>query len=240
MAHTFGKASTRASSTSNPITASFTTEVGETVLVLCMTVGGATDRTGGAPTFAGRTMTQASTTQKAAASPEASAELWYLVNPPIGTYNVSIPNAGSLTVFYTLATGRAAPGGKSELGVVNGANGTSANPSPGAVTTTKNGAIGFAVVATGAQTWSPSAQAGTGFGGTGTSLGNFDDGAFGGGMQYHLQAALGATTLNWTFATSEDFGAVVAYFNEVEPVSAPNLLPGVKSVSSGWHSERIR
>lgn len=220
MAHTLGSTSTRTSGATSPITtAAFATVKEDTVLILFLKVNGGTDRTGGAPTFAGRTMTQASTTQKAASSPEASCELWYLLRPPIGTsYVCVIPNAGSLTVFYTIATGRAAPGGSSAFDGAAGANGTSTNPSAGAVITTADGAIGFAVCASGLQDFDPSTPSHTGFGtGTGTPLGTFDDGPHGGGQQYALQATLGTITLGWT-ASSDDWGCVAAFFKEVPPV----------------------
>lgn len=162
-------------------------------------------------------MTQANSTQKAAASPEGSAEIWYLLNPPVGTWTCSIPNSGTLTIFYTLATGKAKSGGKSALDVAGGANGTSTNPAPGSVTTTEDGDIGFAIVASGAQTWNPSARAGT-------QIADTDDGSNGGGEQYHLQATKGAIDLNWTFGTSDDWGAVCVYFKEVPPCAFNNCL----------------
>lgn len=218
MAHTYGKNSTRTSGTGNPITtASFQIVAGETVFVLLLKIDGGTNRAGGAPTFAGQTLTQANTTQKAAASPEASAELWYLLNPPVGTWTCTIPNTGALTIFYTLATGKAKPGGKSALDVAGGNNGTSTNPAPGSVTTTEDGCIGFAVVASGAQTWSPSARAGT-------QIADTDDAAHGGGEQYHLQATKGAIDLGWTFGTSDDWGAVCVYFKEVPPHAVGNHM----------------
>src|SRR5262245_30666466 len=146
MAHTFGKNSTRTSSAGNPITtASFSIVAGETVLVLMLNAQSATSRAGGSPTFAGLTMTQANSTQKAAASPEASAELWYLLNPPVGSWTCTIPNTGALTIFYTLATGKAKAGGRSAFDQANGSNNTSTNPTPGSVTTTEDGDIGFAI-----------------------------------------------------------------------------------------------
>jgi hypothetical protein len=175
---------------------------------------GGTDRAGGKPTFGPLEMVQVSTAQKAAASPEAGCELWYLVQPPIGSFAFTIPNTGGLTIFYTPATGKAKPGGKSAFDVGSGANNTSTNPAPGSVTTTEDGDIGFAVVATGAQTWAPSARAGT-------QIADTDDGAHGGGEQYHLQSTKGAINLGWTFATSEDWGAICAYFKEV-PAHALN------------------
>lgn len=215
MAHTYGKASTRASASSNPVvSASFTVASDETVLVLLLKVVGGTNRAGGAPSFTGQAMTQANSTQKAASSPECSAELWYLEAPPVGPGTVSIPNTGSATVYYQLATGKSATG-QSAFDVAAGNNGTSTNPSPGAAVTTVNGAIGFAVVASGAQTWSPSGRAGT-------VISDTDDGAHGTGTQYVLQATAGSHTLNWTFGTSDDWGAVSAYFKEVAPTPTIN------------------
>jgi hypothetical protein len=190
---------------------------GETVLVLMLKAVGATNRAGGSPTFAGLTLTQANSTQKAATTPEASAELWYLLNPPIGSWTCTIPNTGALTIFYTLATGKAKAGGHSAFDVAGGANGTSTNPAPGSVTPSQDGDIGFAIAASGAQTWAPSAQAGT-------VIANTDDGADGGGEQYHLQATAAAIDLNWTFATSDDWGSVCAYFKEVPPNVMNNYM----------------
>lgn len=232
MAHTFGQNTTHTSAAGNPITIGFTTLPGETALVVMLKVNGATNRAGGALTFAGKALTQANSTQKAATSPEASAELWYLPNPPIGTYNVVIPNTGSLTIFHMIATGKAAPGSKSQFDVANGGNATSTNPTPGATVITADGAIVFAVVATGATTWAPSAQAGT-------VLNNTDDGADGTGRQYALRSARGTFTLNWTFGTSDDWGAVAAAFVEVPPVSFENGR-GVGGGEGVGVTERIR
>jgi hypothetical protein len=225
VAHTFGTASTRTSAATNPIAAAaFTVDDLDTVVVLFLKVNGGTDRTGGAPTFAGQTMTQASTTQKAASSPEASCELWYLLNPLQGSWVCSIPNAGELTVFYTLATGRAKAGGHSALDVVAGTNGTSTNPSAGAATTTQDGDIGFAVCCSGLTDFDPATPSHTGFGtGTGTPLGTFDDGAHGGGQQYALQASAGAITMGWTVG-SDDWGCVAVFFKEVLPTVVQNRM----------------
>lgn len=252
MAHTFGTASTRTSSTSNPITtAGFAVAREDTVIALFLKVNGGTDRTGGAPSMNGVNFTQANITQKAATSPEASCELWYLLNPcnpnmnpaafPAGTYAVTIPNAGGLTVFYTLATGRARAGAGSRLDVAGGTNATSTNPRPGSLTTTDDGDIGFAVCCNGATDFDPATPDATGFGtGTGTPLGTFDDGAHGGGQQYHLQSAKGAFDLGWTFGTSDDWGAVAAYFREVNPPALNNYSTGVEVGSGMWATERIR
>lgn len=215
MAHTYALGRARASSASNPITFSYTVALGDTVIALLLKVGGATNRAGGAPTWGEYTFQQADTTQKAAASPEASAELWYLENPAPTTATLTIPNSGALTIFHTVGIGRAAAGGKSKFIGAIGANNTAANPSPGAVTVTDAGSIGFAITAGGWQTWAPSAQ-------VGTAIANTDDGADGSGEQYILNPAIGSHTLSWTFATSEDWGAVAAYFKEIAPHNIAN------------------
>lgn len=232
MAHTYALGRTRTSSAGNPITFSYTVAKGDTVICLMIKGVGANNRAGGSPTWGSYTFTQANSTQKAAASPECSAELWYLLNPLPGTATLTIPNTGAITTFTTVAIGRAAAGGTSGFREANGANNTATNPSPGAVTVVAAGSIAFAIVASGAQTWSPSAQAGT-------SIANTDDGADGGGEQYTLNPALGSLTLSWTFGTSEDYGAVVALFYEIAPNSFNNYM-SVKVGTGMGTGERIR
>jgi hypothetical protein len=234
MAFTYGGSLVaRTSSASNPITFTLTTAAKDTVVVLLLKGVGATSRAGGAPTWRGSTFTQANSTQKAAVSPEASAELWYLVNPGIGTGTLTLPNTGPITVFYEAVSGTASGGGgAAAFGVANGANATGSNPSPGSVTTVADGSILFAVAAGGWQTWSPSAQGGT-------VITNSDDGADGYGSQYFLQSALGAKTMDWTFGTSDDWGAVVASFREIPPVVLNNYM-SVKAGDGYVVGERIR
>lgn len=242
MAHSVGTASTRTSSSNNPIAASsFTIDRLDTVVVLLLKVVGATDRTGGSPTFGGFTMLQPDITRKGGAGAEASVELWYLLNPPQGSWVCSIPNAGGLTIFYTLITGRAAAGGRSALDVFGGASSTgTANPAPGSLTTTQDGNMGFSVFAHGATDADPAVPAGTGFGtGTGTPLGTFDDGNHGGGQQYHLQATRGAFNLGWSLGVSDDWGCTAAYFKEV----LPPVFENYKAMQAGTGisvTEKIR
>lgn len=185
-------------------------------MVVMLKVNGATNRAGGALEWGGHILTQADSTQKAATSPEASTELWYLLNPPVGSRTLTIPNTGALTVFYQVAFGRAALGGKSQFNAAIGSNGTSANPSAGAITSCLAGDIVFSTVASGATTWAPSAQ-------SGTVIQNTDDGAHGGGTQYALIGANGSHTSNWTQA-SDDWGAVAAAFSEIPPNNFNNYM----------------
>ena len=217
MAHTFGNASASASASTNPVvSATFTPTAGSTCLVAVLCVTGATNRAGAAPTYAGTTMTQASTTQKAAASPECSLEVWYVTGTAAATAGtLSIPNTGTLAIFYVLATGKAGSGMGSAFDVAGGGNNTSTNPSVAlASATTVNGDIVFAAIANGAQTWAPSAR-------TGTQIHDTDTGGFGYGTQYLLQATAGAQTMAWTFGTSEDWGAVAVAFKEVRRLQLP-------------------
>ena len=222
MAHTRANALARAVSTGNPITVSLPVAAGVTVIAILIKVESATLRAGGAPTWGEFTFTQANSAQQAAASPEVSAELWYLLNPPAATKTLTIPNTGALSIRYTVETGSAKAGSKSAFDGAAGANNTSTNPAPGAIVTTEDGDVLFAIVATGAQTWAPSAQAGT-------AIANTDDGAHGSGEQFNLQATKGSLNLNWTFGTSDDWGAVAAAFKEV---GTPNV--------NEWHGRRMR
>ena len=212
MAFTYALGRVRTSSAGNPITFSYTVAAGDSVIGLLLKTSAATDRAGGAPTWGAETFTQAATTQKAAASPEAGCEAWYLLNPEPSTQTLTIPNTGALTILATVVIGRAQAGFTAGFDGASGANATGTNPSPGAVTVTAAGGIGFAITAGGWQTWAPSAQ-------VGTIIANTDDGAHGGGEQYILNPTVGSHTLSWTFATSEDYGAVSMYFKEVPPLS---------------------
>lgn len=231
MAHTYGNASTLTSSTGNPIRHStYTPVAGSTVIVLFLKPRGAVDRAGGAPTINGLVMQQANTVQKAAVSPEVSVELWYLTNPTFSgnSVNLMVPNTGGITVYYQLASGKAAPGLRSEFFMAVGANNTSTNPSPGTLSVPTNG-IGFAVVGSGAQTWAPSSQ-------TGTVISNVDHGNDGEGTQYRLDAG----QLDWTFGTSEDWGAIAASFQEVPGITLNNYNCGIKAGAGISVGERIR
>lgn len=214
----------RASSAANPFTSSTNVLATEKVLVVLLKIVGGTNRAGGALTWGDGTLTQANSTQKAVTSPEASAELWYLLNPLPGTRTLTIPNTGALTMYPTVVTGIPAGGGRCALVGANGGNATSTNPTPGAVTVTEVNSIGFAITAGGWTSWAPSAQAGT-------SIANTDDGAHGGGEQY-LITSLGSSTLSWTFATSDDWGAVAAFFSEIAPLNLENYK-AVSAVSAG-------
>lgn len=215
MAHTFGSSAqfptvATTTSTSNPLVTSFTCGSGSSVLCVMLIYAGATNRAGGAPTYNGVALQQPDIPRRGAVSPECTAELWYLLNPPTGSaLNVSVPNTGALAMKMYMATGMAASGMSSALDVANGAGTTGTNPTV-SVTTTVNGDIIFNVVASGAQTWTTSAR-------TGTLIAQGDLGSWGGGSQYFLKSNTGAQAMAWTFATSEDYGIISVAFKELAP-----------------------
>lgn len=229
---------TRTSAATSPINvASVAVATGESVFVVMLTVVGATNRAGGSLTYGGVNLTQANSTQKAASSPEASTELWYLLNPTVGSATLSIPNTGSLTVFYQVARGISPPGTTVKFVNANGANNTSANPATGTIVLPETDNIVFACVASGANTFAPSAR-------TGTLIQETDNGLFGGGSQYLLQPTTVAAGQNMTWTQgSDDWGAVSAAFSHTPTmrfnnylfVDAPSTNAGVVSVG-----ERIR
>ena len=232
MAHTYSRAGTRTSSAGNPITvASTAINAGETVFVVMLHVVGGTNRAGGSLTWGDYTLTQANSTQKAATSPEGSTELWYLLNALPNSKTLTIPNTGAATIFYQTAWAKAKGGGTSLFRGANGSNGTSTNPTPGAVTA-GIGDVGFATVFSGATTWNPSGRGGT-------QIQDTDDGANGGGTQYKLIVANGSDTLNWTFGTSDDWGCVSAYFSEVDAINI-NQWMGFDAGNGMSVTEKIR
>jgi hypothetical protein len=234
MAFTFALGRARTSSAGNPITFSYTVAAGDSLIVLLLNVASGTSRAGGAPTWGSVTLTQVNSTQKAAASPEASAEMWYMANPTPGTQTFTIPNTGALTILATVCIGRAGSGQTVVLETSNGGNNTSTNPTPGSVTTGWDGDIIFAVTAGGWQNFTTATAAFT-------SIAITDDGATGGGEQYTIQAVHGAAELSWTFGTSDDWGAVVGAFRAIPALNVENYK-GFESISAGVISvtEKIR
>ena len=220
MAHTIGTTQSQptvanTTETTNPMVASFTCASGVTVLCIMLRYVGSADRTGGAPTYNGNAMIQADIVRRGTPSPEASCEIWYLLSPPITTANISVPNAGALAMKMDIASGKAQAGKLSALDDESGKGTAGANPSVSVVTTVA-GDIIFNTVANGAQAWSASAQ-------TGTLIQQGDHGAWGGGSQYFIMTGTGTQAMSWTFATSEDYGAIAVAFMEVDPPAVPSL-----------------
>jgi hypothetical protein len=215
MAHLFDTAiqipsTPTSTSTAHPLTSNFTCGSGATVLVVMLIYAGAVDRAGGAPTYNGIALTQVDVPRRGVTSPECTAEMWYLLDPSIGTFSVSIPNTGGLAMKAFVASAKSDTDASFLHGSV-GAGTTGINPTASG-TTTRDGCVIFAVVANGATTWAPSARAGV-------QIADVDLGTWGGGAQYLLQATAGTQAMSWTFATSEDYGLVVGAFKPIAAVT---------------------
>jgi len=234
-AHTFDTSAVRyttttAWGTTNPNTLSYTAGTGSSVMVLGI-VSAVACRTPGTPTFNGKSFTQITTSQIAAASPEGCAELWYLILTPSDTgtaYIVSVPNTATLrAINYHVATFKAQNGYTSAFDVGAGSNGTTTNPGTGSITTTANGDVLVSELFTGLQTM-PTVTS------PGTQLYSNDPGNYGGAFQYYLQATAGAQQLRWTSGTSDDWGAITAAFKEVAPTYIPPSPTGLSMTQGNF------
>ena len=212
MAHAFD-AKNRVTGTANPLLVSHTCGSGATVLVLSLVVKANVARTGGAPSYNGVTMTQVGTTQIAT---ETNCEMWYLANPSIGTYNVSIPNAGAKTLYAITSSYKAQAGYTSTISDWNAGTGESANPS--LVVLVENGGVGVDVLGDGLNT-APTAN-------NQVLLYSTDDGQYSDNAQYERQSS-GSITFSWTVA-ADDWCMIVVAFKElaggaVETITAKNF-----------------
>jgi hypothetical protein len=212
MAHTLGATGEyptgTSTSTANPVSTTFTTQSGDTVLVLGIWYAGATNRTGEAPTFNGKALTQYYQAYRAASAPETTVELWYLLAPDIGTYTLSVPNSGALAIKLWMASFKSATGA-SAFHVGGYGSNTSTNPAV-SITTTVGGCAIFGIIGSGANTWAPSSQ-------TSIAIANRDLGNYGGGAGYLLQSTADVFSFNYVFGTSDDWAILVVAFSEASP-----------------------
>ena len=126
MAWLFSADNTPAESSTNPRTVSTVVPSKCGVLIVSIMITGSTARTGGAPTWNSLTLSQSGTTT---ASGEGQVEVWYLLNPPAATANVSVPNSGSIaivvhTATFTVATGKTALYDNTNVAATTGTNPT--------------------------------------------------------------------------------------------------------------------
>ena len=203
MAFTFGASSKVNAQRGNPILLSHTTVANTKLLVVGIITKTTTARTGGVPTFNGVAMVQVGSTIIGKA--ECTSELWYLSNPSIGTYNVSVPNSGAATVTVIASSYVDASVNGATLDVYNSTNVTGANPAL-LITTTENGEAIVDVFGSG---YFKVATANSH-----TLLYQTDEGVWTTYAQYALQASAGAITLSWT-QSSDDVAFIVAGFKGV-------------------------
>jgi len=201
MTHTYDTKN-RVASTSNPVNVPITPTSGATLLVLGMQIHETTARAGGAPTFNGEALSQIGSVETAA---ETNCEMWYLLNPSIGTYNIVIPNTNTREVRAVGSVYKAQGGYASELDVYDGIDLVRDNPSL-TVVTTGDGCVLVDVMGNG-QLNPPSAN-------THTLLYKVDNGSDSDNHQYGLQTSAGEITLGWT-ESLDDWCMILAGFKEV-------------------------
>src|SRR3972149_5749236 len=197
--------STALSTTTSAATGSYTCGTDAEVLVVQIMYAGVTARTGGAPTYNGVALVQVESRQGVT---EASCEMWYMLSPPVSqSLQVLVPNDNARTMWVYVASANAAVGYTCAFDS-SGVNATTgANPSV-SLTTLVSGTFIFAVVATGDNTFAPTAR-------TGTLLYEEDIAAYGSAGQYFVKTDVGSQTMSWTEATSDDYGAIAVAFKEV-------------------------
>ncbi len=189
--------------TGNPHTFTYTCPANSRVICLFIEIRSVTARSG-TPTYNGVNMTQAGTTNTAAA--EVSLECWYLINPPIGSaYTVSIPNAGGLTMTGVCAAGVSASATSAGVDITNGWIGSTLNPSNLVVT----GAAGCWVM-DGMSHGLATAETGRGQ----TLIKATDEGQWNDANSYANQASAGSITFSHTIA-ADNWAQIIVAFKEV-------------------------
>ena len=194
--------------TSDPITGSFACGANAKALVVMIFYAASTQRTGGTPTYNGLELTQV---ESLAGVTEASCEMWYLLDPPTGApYDVVVQNDNTRTAWVHYISINAASG-KTCAVDDTGINETTAAYPNVTVITTVSDAFTVACVATGDNSFAPSAT-------RGTVIYTDDPAAYGGGSQYLSGSASGSLVMTWTDSTSDDYGAIGVAFKEVDGV----------------------
>lgn len=211
MAHTFDVKVNSTRTNTNPKTFNHTCGAGSTLLVLTLVIGGATARTGTAPTYNGVAFTQADQARQAVASPETTVELWYYLNPPTGTsYQISIPNTNSVYITAESSSYKASAGNISYFRNAGYATNTSINPTGYLHTDLISGDIIVGTLGYGQDAASATVNY--------TSLFYTDDGTYISGAQYGLYTG-SDNFLQWISSTNEDWVIVSAVFKEIANLS---------------------
>lgn len=195
-----------------PSTFTYTCGAGTSVLVLGLVINANNARSGGAPTYNGVAMTQASTTQQS--GQESGVEVWYLLAPPTGSaHTVSIPNTVGPRTINAVTSSWISATGTSALDVAAGAFATSTNP------TTAISPLDGSLVIDRLSNGLPDVASVTE---SLTLLTEQDHGAFTSYVQYTLSAS-GITAVSWT-ANTDDWAHVVTAFKEVGAAAGWGML----------------
>jgi hypothetical protein len=208
--------------TNNPISGSYSCGVNTKAVVAMLFYAAATQRTGGTPTYGGENMLQA---ESLAGVTEAVCEMWYLINPPTGQQTISIPNANTRTAWVNIVGVNATSGCSVTVDDTGINETTAANPTVQLVTTTA-AFLAFACVATGDNTFNPTAQ-------RGTEIYNDDPATYGSASQYLSGSASGTVNMFFTEATSDDYGALAIAFKEALGLSKITVANATQAQTAG-------
>jgi hypothetical protein len=198
----------RFSGSSNPLTESYEVGAGADLMVLGIVVAGNVARTGGVPTYNGVEMIPIGDTKM---SVETNVEMWYLRSPPAGSfYTISIPNAGSLTMYANVSTYFAGPEKNFLLETFDG-YGTVASEANPSLTLSVSAANSIIVDVLG-----------NGYATPPTAISNrilysHDDGAYNDNAQYEVSTGAGDVTFTWTLA-ADDYAMIMASFKEIDAI----------------------
>ena len=207
MAFTQDVSSWRRLSTANPRTLNHTCGSNAKLLVLNIFIAGVTARTGADPTYGGIPFTKIDSY----ASGETGNEMWYLVNPSSGTYQISVGNNGALSIALTAISFNASTGAIITLDASSRRSATTANPSTNITTNYPNEVI--------VQHWSSGLNTITGTP-TGVKIVLCDVGKYGTASQYLLTTDATTYSVGWSgVATSDDYILINAAFREYIPLS---------------------
>lgn len=224
MAHTFRQKSQVNDQTGNPVTHNHTPGATATVCVLTITIAGASDRTGGAPTIDGTTAEQVGTAINAT---ECSIETWYVCKAFSGSqFSVSVPNAGGLSLSLEVLTADAGSGYSSayndfdEEAQTGNVNGMTLTPSAAAV-----GDFAVSRVASGENAPSSVTCA------YGTETYANDHGAYSSAGRYHITTASGAQSIPWVWSADDGCGQAVV-FKSVAGATTYTITTGADGVLS--------
>jgi len=185
----------------DPITVALTTQAGDSLLVCFISSATTAARTGGSPTWNGVALTQAGTAQ--AGSAECNSELWYMLNPALGSYNVSVPNTGTKATRVMAAVFTGSP--PALFGTPQQTGTSGANP---ACTINSVPIGGLAAAVDGGGYKDPPT------GRSYTSLYENDEGVYSTNAQYGEFAVVTNVTMGWSFAGSDDVSMVMAAWCE--------------------------
>jgi hypothetical protein len=194
-----------ATSTATTLSIGYTCGAYDGALIVFPIWSGTNARTGGSPTYAGSPLTEV-LTQKTVT--ETSIEAWYMLSPPSGSYTLSVPNAGGLTMWVDIASAKSTSASLTfAVDSTSSSATTAANPGV-TITTVAAPTMIWVGIGTGDNTWLP-----TGLSGSATY--NDDIGTYGGGVQYAVKETTGAQRISWTDATSDDYNILAVAFKEV-------------------------